>query len=62
MRAFIVLLELICEAGTDFQQIYNDYFPTVNPREFTSPSRRYRVIELAVGDIAYELSNYFTLI
>lgn len=58
---FIILLDLICEAGTDFQQIYNDYFPTVNPRQFTSRGRRYGAIELAVGGIAYELSVHLDL-
>ena len=58
---FIVVLDLICESSTDFQSLYNEYFPTVNARQFNSRSRRYAAIEVAVGGIAYELSDHLGL-
>ena len=58
---FIVILDLICESTTDFQSLYNEYFPTVNARQFNSRTRRYGAIELAVGGIAYEIGEYLGL-
>ena len=58
---FIIILDLICESTTDFQSLYNEYFPVVNPRQFNSRSRRYGAIELAVGGIAYEIGEQLGL-
>lgn len=58
---FLLLLDSIIEAGTEFQEIYNQYFPTVNPRTFNSAGRRYGVIEEEVGRIAYELAPHLGL-
>jgi len=43
------LIDAIVEAGTDFQEMYNEYFPTENARTFNSAGRRYGVIEEEVG-------------
>ena len=58
---FLLVLDHIIEAGTDFQELYTSFFPTENARSFNSRSRRYGATEEAVGAVAYELSTHLGL-
>ena len=59
---FMLVLDQICEAPTDFQEIYNQYLPAPeNMRAFNSRSGPYGAIELGVGLIAYELNDQLGL-
>ena len=58
---FIIIFDLIFEAGTDFQEMNSQNSPTTNPRTFASRGRRHGAIEIEVGKIANGLTPHFVL-